>query len=184
MINKFMLFLLFVIVSVITELIPVSAMEIPIKISGTIYIPPCIIEDDASVHVSFGTLDASNINGNNYSKSKSLNVKCTYTTGKPYIHVLGDNVHYKNQNNVLKTTGSNSTALGIALYQGESVDISYPLNLGAGDQGKYGYEIKKGFSGSGNSFIFTFTAVPINYSTQELIAGSFNATMVITITYK
>lgn len=59
-------------------------------------------------------------------------------SGVPYISftsssgVQGDNI--------LKTTGVNASSLGIALYQGDSVDNSFPLKVNVGKD-----KIKKGY---------------------------------------
>lgn len=86
--------------------------------------------------------------------------------------------------NVLKTTGANSSALGIALYQGGSVDPQNPLRLGAGAQGQFGYEITKGLSAVNvQNSQFTFTAVPYKHGNTDLNAGTFSASVTMSISY-
>lgn len=61
------------------------------------------------------------------------------TVDGPVLQGAGDNV--------LKTTGANPSALGIALYQGSDVNTAHPLRTGTGEQGKYGYKITRGLTG-------------------------------------
>ncbi|ENB9037842.1 fimbrial protein, partial [Escherichia coli] len=86
--------------------------------------------------------------------------------------------------NVLKTTGANSSTLGVALYQGSDVNNSYPLRIGAGDQGKYGYKITRGLTGQNTATgQFTFTAVPWKLGGRTLNAGKFSAVATMSISY-
>lgn len=166
--------------------VPVRAIDVPIKITGAVYIPPCKIRNDTNFNVSFGKILLNKVDGQNYAQSTTVDVSCEYFEGKPYILLSGGTGHLSGApNNVLKTTGGNSSALGIALYQGNTVDSKNPLRLGAGEHGGYGYEITKGLSAvNAQSSQFTFTAVPYKYGSGVLNAGAFSASVTMSISYQ
>lgn len=98
---------------------PVMAVDVPIKITGTIYIPPCKIKNDTDFKVSFDKIALQKVDGQNYAKSTTVEVSCEYFQGKPYIRLSGGTGQLSGApDNVLNTTGANPSALGIALYQG------------------------------------------------------------------
>lgn len=160
----------------------VRAVDIPIKITGTVHIPPCKIKNNTDFKVSFGKIALQKVDGRNYAKVTTVDVSCEYFQGKPYIRLSGGTGKLSGApDNVLKTIGVNSSVLGIALYQG--VGEQTPLKLGTGDGG-YGYEIKKGLSGYNiQNSQFTFTAVPYKKGYSDLKAGTFNASVTMSISY-
>lgn len=162
---------------------PARAVDVNINISGEIYIPPCKInENDMDINVHFGKMSLYDVDGQKNAKTTTVTVSCDYDQGTPYIRVDGM-VLQGAGDNVLQTTGANQSTLGIALYQGDTVNTSYPLRTGVGEQGMYGYKINRGLimnKGSGN---FTFTAVPVKYGQGTLIAGTFSATATMSISY-
>ncbi|WP_407904700.1 fimbrial protein [Escherichia coli] len=164
---------------------PVRAVDIPIKITGTIYIPPCKIKNDTDFRVSFGRIALQKVDGWNYAQPTTVEVSCEYFQGKPYIRLSGGTGQLSGApDNVLKTTGANPSALGIALYQGGAVDPQNPLRLGARAQGRYGYEITKGLSAVNvQNSQFTFTAVPYKHGNKDLNGGTFNASVTMSISY-
>ncbi|ELC5340105.1 fimbrial protein [Salmonella enterica] len=164
---------------------PVRAVDVPIKITGTIHIPPCKIKNDTDFKVSFGKIALQKVDGRNYAKPTTVEVNCEYFQGKPYIRLSGGTGQLSGApDNILKTTGANPATLGIALYQGDSVDTASPLRLGAGEQGRYGYEITKGLSAVNvQSSQFTFTAVPYKHGSTDLNAGTFSASVTMSISY-
>lgn len=163
---------------------PARAIDVNIKITGTILIPPCKINgNDAEIQVSFGKMSLYDVDGQKNAQTKTVTVNCDYYQNTPYIQVTGD-VLSGAGGNVLKTTGANPSTLGIALYQGSDVDPAHPLRAGAGEQGKYGYEITRGLTGRNRaSGTFTFTAVPVKYGSGALTAGVFSATATMKISY-
>ncbi|EOF6511161.1 fimbrial protein [Salmonella enterica] len=164
--------------------IPAVQSNVNIKITGEIYIPPCRINgNDSAIHIPFGRIALQKVDGRNYAETRTVRVACEYYRGKPYIRLEGNALTGAGEN-VLRTSGANPDGLGIALYQGGSIDSAYPMKIGAGEQGKYGFEIKKGLSvlNSANSE-FTFTAVPYRYGHADLKAGAFNAAMTMSISY-
>ncbi|HBC5825931.1 TPA: fimbrial protein [Escherichia coli] len=165
--------------------VPVKAVDIPIKITGTIYIPPCKIKNDTDFKVSFGKISLQKVDGRNYAQPTTVDVSCEYFQGKPFIRLSGRTGQLSGApDNVLKTTGANPSALGIALYQGGGVDPQNPLRLGVGVQGQYGYEITKGLLAVNvRDSQFTFTAVPYKYGNAELNAGTFSASVTMSISY-
>lgn len=162
---------------------PADAMDVDIRITGEIYIPPCQINNGADINISFGKISLQKIDGNEYAITKTVNVNCEYYRGEPYIQLSGGNILSGAPTNVLKTTsGPNISSLGIALYQGDGVNVSYPMNIGGGN-GK-GYKITQGLSSVNyRDGQFTFTAVPYKNGNKELVAGTFGATMAMSISY-
>lgn len=161
---------------------PARAVEVNIKITGEIHIPPCKINgNDTEILVPFGRMSLYDVNGQNNAQTKTVKVSCDYYQGTPYVRINGT-VLQGAGNNVLQTTGANPSALGIALYQGSDVNTAYPLRTGAGEQ--YGYKIKRGFTGQNSaSGTFTFTAVPVKYGSKALTAGTFSAMATMSISY-
>ncbi|CAD6177158.1 minor pilin subunit PapF [Escherichia coli] len=161
-----------------------SAVDVNIKITGEIYTPPCNINNGADINVDFGEMSLHDVNGVNNSVVKVVDVMCDYYQGTPYIRIDGT-VLPGAADNVLKTTGVNASILGIALYQGEGVNASLPLKIGAGEQGIYGYKITHGLAVQNTaSTRFTFTSVPYKLnSSEKLNAGEFSATATMSIAY-
>ena len=164
---------------------PVGAVDVPIKITGTIYIPPCKIKNDTDFKVPFGNIPLQKVDGKSFAQPTTMEVSCEYFQGIPYIRLSGGTGQLSGApDNVLKTTGANPATLGIALYQGNSVDPDNPLRLGAGEQGQYRYKIRKGLSAVNvPSSQFTFTAVPYKLGNSELNAGKFSASVTMSISY-
>ncbi|STB68613.1 Minor fimbrial protein prsF precursor [Citrobacter freundii] len=162
-----------------------SSIDVNIKITGEIIIPPCKINgNDVDINVSFGKIGLRDVDGNNFSVSKTINVNCEYYEGKPYIILSSGAILPGAPDHILQTTGVNSSSLGIALYQGGGVDPSHPLRIGAGDKGAYGYKIEKGLSAvNEQNSQFTFTAVPYKQGSSDLIAGTFSSSVTMNISY-
>ncbi|ECW0470409.1 TPA: fimbrial protein [Salmonella enterica subsp. enterica serovar Mississippi] len=163
---------------------PVRADNVNVKITGEIYIPPCKINgNDAEIQVSFDKMSLYEVDGYKNAKTKTVTVSCDYSQGTPYIRMDGA-VLSGAGDNVLNTSGANASVLGIALYQGNDVNNSYPLKIGAGEQGKYGYKITRGLTGqNATAGQFTFTAVPYKHGAGTLNAGTFSATATMSISY-
>ncbi|WP_258126449.1 fimbrial protein [Escherichia coli] len=171
--------LLSVIISIFSSIQYVNA-DVGIKITGTIIVPPCEINSaNEDIQVSFGKIPLNEIDGHKHAVTKKVNLKCYYHQNTPYIKING-NVLPGAEDNVLNTTGANESILGIALYQGDNVDSSYPLRIG-GD----GYEIIRGLDGlRKESGQFTFTAVPYKLKIKELNGGAFSAIATMNISYQ
>ncbi|HHR6143572.1 TPA: fimbrial protein [Providencia alcalifaciens] len=153
------------------------ADDIQIKITGEIYDAPCKINNDINFEIDFGKLPVQEVDGKKFKQTKMVEIECINNSGKPYISLtsstgtLGENI--------LNTTGINASSLGIALYQGDSVDSSYPLKVNLGMD-----EIKKGLSMLNiQQGYFTFTAVPYKNGNAALAVGIFNATVTMSIFY-
>ncbi|HBB8677214.1 TPA: fimbrial protein [Escherichia coli] len=163
---------------------PVRAASVDITITGEIYIPPCKINgNDAEIYIPFDKMSLYDVDGQKNFRTKTVTVSCDNYQGTPYIRIDGT-VLQGAEKNVLQTTGANPSTLGIALYQGKDVNMAYPLKIGAGEQGRYGYKIKRGLDGLNSaSGVFTFTAVPVKYGSGALTAGTFSATATMNISY-
>ncbi|MJN97643.1 fimbrial protein [Salmonella enterica subsp. enterica] len=161
-----------------------GAVDVNIKITGEIFIPPCKINgNDAEIQVAFDGMSLYDVDGYKNAKTKTVTVSCDYYQGTPYIRMDGT-VLSGAGDNVLETIGANPSTLGIALYQGGDVNTAFPLRIGAGEQGKYGYKITRGLTGQNTaSGLFTFTAVPRKYGAGALNAGTFSATATMSISY-
>ncbi|MGP3590260.1 fimbrial protein [Vagococcus sp. WN89Y] len=157
------------------------AGQIKVNITGSIYIPPCKVNNDSPIDMSFGKISLTQVDGQHFALTKTVNVMCVYHEGTPYIKVEGG-VLQGAADNILVTQGVNAGKLGIALYQGEGIDPAHPLRIGAGENGA-GYKINKGFSDHGMvNGSFVFTAVP--YKKAELTAGHFSASATMSIAYQ
>lgn len=168
---------------VICGIQPAMAVDVNIKITGEIYIPPCQINGGSDITVDFEKMSLHDVNGSNNAVTKTVSFTCEYYKGNPYIQVMGITLSGAAEN-VLQTTGANQSMLGIALYQGSDVNAAFPLKIGVGEQGKYGYQIMRGLTGQNNaSGAFTFTAVPVKLGSGTLNAGSFSATATMSISY-
>lgn len=156
------------------------ADDLTVNIKGEIYEPPCKINGDANFDIGFEKIPLNKINGRNFSRTKTVNLECTNYIGTPYIKLTSSQT--LDSDNILKTSGVNSSSLGIALYQGDSVDIAYPLKIGNGAGN--GYEIKRGLTSKNNkNSQFTFTAVPYKKSGSTLLSGKFTASVTMTVQY-
>lgn len=159
-----------------------KSVEVAIKIIAQVHIPPCKVNDDKTINVSFRKIALRKVNGQNFAQTRTVSVSCDYYQGTPWIVVTGNQLSGA-ADHVLRTSGKNASRLGIALYQGSDVNSSYPLKIGVGEQGKYGYQVTRGLTGSGANKQFTFTAVPYKYGGSELLAGEFSATATMSINY-
>lgn len=169
--------------------LPVWADNVQVTITGEIFIPPCTVNGANTVEVVFP--DASVVDIAVYPGSQpvptTVPVSCTYYQGTPYVKMTGAAVSGFSDNNVLTTGGASPTGLGIALFQGGSVDPASPLKLGAGTVNgsgeSVGYPLNVGLSVPNQaSSNFTFTSALVLLS-GPLNAGSFSATANMMITY-
>ncbi len=153
------------------------AEEIQIEITGEIYNEPCKINNDANFEIDFGKVSIQEMDGKKFKQTKTIEVLCVNNSGAPYITFTSSTG--AQGENILKTTGINSSSLGIALYQGGTVDDDFPLKINADKD-----EIKKGFTqvNTERSY-FTFTAVLYKYGREALTAGTFSATATMSIFY-
>ncbi|HDW7645036.1 TPA: fimbrial protein [Escherichia coli] len=156
----------------------VSAIDIPIKITGIVQIPPCKINNGNEIIVYFKSISITDLsNGKNW-REVSVPVSCTYSQGTAYVKIKGTALG--SNDNVLATNINN---FGIALYQGTGTTTK--LILGDGEyngQNSIGYPIKSGLTGKENG-LFTFTAVPFKEGSDELSAGEFSASANMSISY-
>lgn len=171
--------LLFVFIGVFSFIQYVNA-DVGIKIMGTIVVPPCEINGaNGDIQVSFGEIPLNEIDGHQHAVTKKVNLKCYYHQNTPHVKITGT-VLPGAEDNVLNTTGVNESILGIALYQGDDVDRSYPLRIGGN-----GYEIIRGLDGiRKEDGQFTFTAVPYVQKMRELKGGVFSAIATMNISYQ
>ncbi|EMS0153992.1 type 1 fimbrial protein, partial [Escherichia coli] len=101
--------------SFISGIQPVWAVDVNIKITGEIYIPPCKINgNDAEINIHFGKMSLYDVDGQKNAQTKTVTVSCDYYQGTPYIRIDGTILQGAGDN-VLQTTGGDSSTLGIAL---------------------------------------------------------------------
>lgn len=155
------------------------AVDVPIKITGTIQIPPCQVNDGKTIVVDFGDVSVTDVANERNRRKVTVPVKCSYAQGIAYVKVTGTQLG--SNTNVLKTDVDN---FGIALYQGDGTAVKLVLGDGTAHngQGPIGYPIQTGLSGK-ESGTFTFTAIPFKEGNKELAAGAFQASANMSISY-
>ncbi|EAU2345834.1 fimbrial protein [Salmonella enterica subsp. enterica serovar Brandenburg] len=154
------------------------AMDVPIKITGTIQIPPCLVNEGRRIEVDFGDVSVIDVANKRNQQKVSIPVNCAYAQGHAYVKVTGTQLG--SNTNVLATNVKN---FGIALYQGEGVSTEMLLGNGQNNgKDSIGYRITTGFTGS-NSGTFTFTVVPYKQGNDELTTGGFTASANMNISY-
>lgn len=154
------------------------AVDIPIKITGTIQIPPCQVNDGKTIVVEFGDVSVTDVANERNRRKVTVPVKCSYAQGTAYVKVTGTQLG--SNTNVLKTDVDN---FGIALYQGDGTTVKLVLGDGKHNgQDSIGYPIQAGLSGK-ESGTFTFTAIPFKEGNKELAAGAFRASANMSISY-
>lgn len=152
------------------------AVDIPINITGTIVIPPCQINNNNPVDVDFGNIRVSELDTKEHIKVVSFPIYCPYHQGEAYVKITGQRMTGKD--NVLAT---NIDELGIELYQGEGTG-NY-LILGNGNSG-YGYKVTNALSEKNvERTTFTFTAKIYKAQGVTINSGEFSASALINIVY-
>lgn len=148
------------------------AVDVQIKITGEIFIPPCVVNSNNDIQIKFGNVSVSDVSNSRHRVKTVVPFTCSNFQGGAYVKVMGGG-----SDNVLTTDIRN---LGIALYQGDGVSTKLLLGAGNGN----GYKITTGLSGgnavNGN---FTFTAVPYKSGQADLSVGAFRASANMSITY-
>ncbi|EFK3426778.1 fimbrial protein [Escherichia coli] len=154
------------------------AVDVPIKITGTIQIPPCQVNDGKTIVVDFGDVSVADVANERNRRKVDVPFRCSYFQGTAYVKVIGSQL--EGNDNVLATDVKN---FGIALYQGDGTATKLVLGDGKHNgQDSIGYPIQTGLSGKENG-TFTFTAIPFNEGNKELTAGVFTASANISISY-
>ncbi|EJN6961740.1 fimbrial protein [Photobacterium damselae] len=160
---------------------PRTDNSINVRIIGEIYIPPCKVNNDSPINISFGKIPLRKVDGSNFAEERTVPISCDYFRGDAYVRFDGTNA--LSQPNILKTTGVNSSNFGIALYQGSGISVPMNIGKGSGINSEYGNLVTNGLSATSGSGQFTFTAVPIKYGSSDLVEGFFTATGILSITY-
>ncbi|EGM1627945.1 fimbrial protein [Salmonella enterica] len=113
-----MLKIIFGIIMILLPVYKTFSVDIPIKITGTIIIPPCEINNGKSIDVDFGNVMINNIESGRYNKKITFPVKCSYHQGDAHISIFGNNIESNNQ-----IIATNIDGLGIILHQGSKGEI-------------------------------------------------------------
>ncbi|GDA12203.1 TPA: fimbrial protein [Escherichia coli] len=154
------------------------AADVPIKITGTIQIPPCEVNEGKVIVVDFKNVSVTDVTNKNNLRKVVVPFRCSYFQGTAYVKLMG--YQLGSHTNVLKT---NVDYFGIALYQGEGTETKLLLGDGKhSGQESIGYPIQKGLSGKSKG-TFTFTAIPFKESDKKLTAGAFTASANMSISY-
>ncbi|EFN9703513.1 fimbrial protein [Escherichia coli] len=154
------------------------ADNVPIKITGTIQIPPCEMNGGEVIVVDFKDVSVTDVANKNNLRKVVVPFRCHYSRGTAYVKLTGNQLG--SHKNVLKT---NVDYFGIALYQGEGTAIEMLLGNGKhSGQDSIGYPIQSGISGKENG-TFTFTAIPFKEMDKKLTAGAFTASANMSISY-
>ncbi|MCN5866205.1 fimbrial protein [Escherichia coli] len=165
MLRKFIfLFVLFTFVN------SVRAVDVPVRIYGTIIIPPCEINSGEPVNVDFGNVQEEKINSRTYDKKIIVPVRCPYHQGDVSLTITAASI--------IENAGVVATdieGLGILLYE-EGNNKPLSLNNAA--------TISTGLRGKGEEYSnFTFIASLYKYGKNKLKKGVFRATVMIDIYY-
>ncbi|WP_218067716.1 fimbrial protein [Escherichia coli] len=154
------------------------AVDVPIKITGTIQIPPCEVNEGREIVVDFKDVSAADVANEQNRRKVDVPFRCSYSQGTAYVKVTGTQLG--SNTNVLKTNVDN---FGIALYQGDGTATKLVLGDGKHNgMDSIGYPITTGLSGK-ESGTFTFTAIPFKEGDKELTAGAFTASANMSISY-
>ncbi|HFU7849165.1 TPA: fimbrial protein, partial [Escherichia coli] len=140
MLRKFIfLFVLFTFVN------SVRAVDVPVRIYGTIIIPPCEINSGEPVNVDFGNVQEEKINSRTYDKKIIVPVRCPYHQGDVSLTITAASI-IENADVV----ATDIEGLGILLYE-EGNNKPLSLNNAA--------TISTGLRGKGEEYSnFTFIA--------------------------
>ncbi|HBM9845863.1 TPA: fimbrial protein [Escherichia coli] len=165
MLRKFIfLFVLFTFVN------SVRAVNVPVRIYGTIIIPPCEINSGEPVNVDFGNVQEEKINSRTYDKKIIVPVRCPYHQGDVSLTITAASI-IENADVV----ATDIEGLGILLYE-EGNNKPLSLNNAA--------TISTGLRGKGEEYSnFTFIASLYKYGKNKLKKGVFRATVMIDIYY-
>ncbi|HCQ3677697.1 fimbrial protein [Escherichia coli] len=165
MLRKFIfLFVLFTFVN------SVRAVDVPVRIYGTIIIPPCEINSGEPVNVDFGNVQEEKINSRTYDKKIIVPVRCPYHQGDVSFTITAASI-IENADVV----ATDIEGLGILLYE-EGNNKPLSLNNAA--------TISTGLRGKGEEYSnFTFIASLYKYGKNKLKKGVFRATVMIDIYY-
>ncbi|HGU1728095.1 TPA: fimbrial protein, partial [Escherichia coli] len=107
MLRKFIfLFVLFTFVN------SVRAVDVPVRIYGTIIIPPCEINSGEPVNVDFGNVQEEKINSRTYDKKIIVPVRCPYHQGDVSLTITAASI-IENADVV----ATDIEGLGILLYE-------------------------------------------------------------------
>ncbi|HFU8638588.1 TPA: fimbrial protein, partial [Escherichia coli] len=158
MLRKFIfLFVLFTFVN------SVRAVDVPVRIYGTIIIPPCEINSGEPVNVDFGNVQEEKINSRTYDKKIIVPVRCPYHQGDVSLTITAASI-IENADVV----ATDIEGLGILLYE-EGNNKPLSLNNAA--------TISTGLRGKGEEYSnFTFIASLYKYGKNKLKKGVFRAT--------
>ncbi|HCN9609210.1 TPA: fimbrial protein, partial [Escherichia coli] len=157
MLRKFIfLFVLFTFVN------SVRAVDVPVRIYGTIIIPPCEINSGEPVNVDFGNVQEEKINSRTYDKKIIVPVRCPYHQGGVSLTITAASI-IENADVV----ATDIEGLGILLYE-EGNNKPLSLNNAA--------TISTGLRGKGEEYSdFTFIASLYKYGKNKLKKGVFRA---------
>ncbi|HFV3850908.1 TPA: fimbrial protein, partial [Escherichia coli] len=157
MLRKFIfLFVLFTFVN------SVRAVDVPVRIYGTIIIPPCEINSGEPVNVDFGNVQEEKINSRTYDKKIIVPVRCPYHQGDVSLTITAASI-IENADVV----ATDIEGLGILLYE-EGNNKPLSLNNAA--------TISTGLRGKGEEYSnFTFIASLYKYGKNKLKKGVFRA---------
>ncbi|MCS1308491.1 fimbrial protein, partial [Escherichia coli] len=103
----------------------VLAVDVPIKITGTIQIPPCEVNEGREIVVDFKDVSVTDVANERNRRKVDVPFRCSYSQGTAYVKVTGTQLG--SNTNVLKTNVDN---FGIALYQGDGTATKLVLGDG------------------------------------------------------
>ncbi|EFI6336624.1 fimbrial protein, partial [Escherichia coli] len=129
MLRKFIfLFVLFTFVN------SVRAVDVPVRIYGTIIIPPCEINSGEPVNVDFGNVQEEKINSRTYDKKIIVPVRCPYHQGDVSLTITAASI-IENADVV----ATDIEGLGILLYEegnNKPLSLNNAATISTGLRGK------------------------------------------------
>lgn len=144
--------------------LPVQATpgEAAMNFSGTLVVPPCVVNDNKTIDVDFGDVMTTRVDGKNYRKQVSYTLTCEDGVSKALkLQVGGTAAAFNGE--LLNTT---VTGLGIQVQNGSS---NLPVNTW------------KNFTWPDKP---TLWVVPVQQSGVTLAGGQFSATATLQVAYQ
>lgn len=146
-----------------------------VNITGTVLIPPCSVNNNATLDVDFGDVSIVDPTNNQYLQTRQVSIACTYYQGTPHVKLTG--TLFPGTSSVISTS---TTDLGIEFYQGAGTDTIMMVGGGANNNG---YPITAGLTGANSgSGTFTFSMRPWNNGPLTQ-AGTFTAAATMSMIY-
>ncbi|EMP6174909.1 type 1 fimbrial protein [Citrobacter amalonaticus] len=152
-----------------------DTLSIPVTVKATIVIPPCTLNGGYALDVDFNDVQIRDVNLNQRPEKRTVVKKVQITcpaavTNTNDLKVTMSGLQAAAGSNILSTNGGRGA--GIALYQGESSDTTFPLNqpIPLAGLGNVSGDATSGYSGQ-----LSFTARVVKAGAADVTDGEFSA---------